>query len=313
MKKTRTSSRPPDFSKATKQKVKDRAGARCSNPNCGRPTTGPVGDSKSGNVGDAAHIKGARPGKKRYDVTMTDKSRAALENAIWLCATCHRLVDSDEDQFTAETLVQWKESHENKSGAGYRGENISGCARLSMEPPEILAHCERLSKAVKLYFTLLDIDLFEIISNTKVERIYTADMFEEAGVNFSDLVKSTLYGCGFTELTCQLMTYGPPDSVTVSKGSEIPDGYCPILAMGKPRIAVLFIPIAASAVRNSLLPIEELLPWNGALPIFKNVRSMKDWADVCAGSDLKLLKAEAGACCRTYFEEIDTVRRRVER
>ena len=62
---------PNLFSKSTREILAKRAGQTCSNPYCRRPTTGPhTEDNKSVDVGEAAHIRGAHPGSKRYESSM---------------------------------------------------------------------------------------------------------------------------------------------------------------------------------------------------------------------------------------------------
>jgi ribosomal protein L37AE/L43A len=47
------------------------------------------------NIGVAAHISGAAPGGPRYDASMSSEARKSINNGIWLCANCARLVDGD--------------------------------------------------------------------------------------------------------------------------------------------------------------------------------------------------------------------------
>jgi hypothetical protein len=61
----------------------------------------------------AAHICTAAPGGKRYDPNMTPEQRSAIENSIWLCQTCAKLIDSDEKKYTPELLKKWKTEHED--------------------------------------------------------------------------------------------------------------------------------------------------------------------------------------------------------
>jgi hypothetical protein len=44
---------------------------------------------------------------------MTQQERSSIENGIWLCAKCAKLVDSDEAQYTVELLHKWKKDHED--------------------------------------------------------------------------------------------------------------------------------------------------------------------------------------------------------
>lgn len=98
-----------DFSESTKELLAKRAGFRCSNPNCGRPTFGSnVDPNKATNIGVAAHICAAAPLGPRYDSEMTSKERKSPSNGIWLCQSCSKLIDSDPLRYTRETLYAWK-------------------------------------------------------------------------------------------------------------------------------------------------------------------------------------------------------------
>ena len=104
----------PDFSEKTKQTLAKRGGQVCSNPDCRNPTSGPHSDEgKAINLGEAAHIRGARVGTARYDSRMTDQERSDITNGIWLCRECARRIDLDEAKYTAEVLIEWKKAHED--------------------------------------------------------------------------------------------------------------------------------------------------------------------------------------------------------
>jgi transposase-like protein len=105
-----------DFTAATIRTLAHRAGHRCSNPDCPRPTSGPaVEEDKSVNVGQAAHITAAAPGGKRYDASLTPEERRAASNGIWLCQLCAKLIDTDEARFTVELLRKWKRDAEERA------------------------------------------------------------------------------------------------------------------------------------------------------------------------------------------------------
>jgi hypothetical protein len=88
----------------------------CSNPDCQALTVGPAEDEqRSISVGEAAHIYGARPGSARYDDAMLDADRSDIINAIWLCRNCHKMADSDQSQFTAALLYEWRNAHERST------------------------------------------------------------------------------------------------------------------------------------------------------------------------------------------------------
>jgi hypothetical protein len=69
----------------------------------------------SGKVtGRICHIKGNRPGAKRYDSTQSDEDRHGFANLILLCPTHHDVVDDDEIAYTVERISQMKFVHEAK-------------------------------------------------------------------------------------------------------------------------------------------------------------------------------------------------------
>jgi hypothetical protein len=105
----------PDFSKLTIETLAFRSGLICNNPSCQTITTGPS-DGKGPlklKIGEAAHISAKKPGQARYDSLMSDAARASVDNGIWLCASCHTLVDKNNGaDFTKAMLLGWKQSHE---------------------------------------------------------------------------------------------------------------------------------------------------------------------------------------------------------
>lgn len=105
-----------DFTPKTRKKLEERAGHRCSKPDCGIPTGGAASDDDGTiNVGFAAHITAAAPGGPRYDPHLTSDQRKHHSNGIWLCGTHAKLVDSDEGHFTVEELRSWKRIAERRS------------------------------------------------------------------------------------------------------------------------------------------------------------------------------------------------------
>jgi hypothetical protein len=102
-----------DFSRPVIETVAKRAGNICSNPDCGAMTSGPAKDEgRSINVGEAAHIFGARAFAARFDEQMSDADRASSSNAIWLCRNCHKAIDADVERHPAELLFEWRRAHE---------------------------------------------------------------------------------------------------------------------------------------------------------------------------------------------------------
>ena len=103
-----------NFTARTIRILADRAGHRCSL--CKSATIGPSAESTESttNLGVAAHIAAAAPGSsaRRHDPAISSAQRSSIENGIWLCQTCHKLVDSDEVEFPAEKLYEIKRAHE---------------------------------------------------------------------------------------------------------------------------------------------------------------------------------------------------------
>lgn len=76
---------------------------------CRRLTCGPHNQpDKSVNIGVAAHIIAASPGGPRYDDRASPEFRSSIENGIWLCQDCAKLIDSDEIRFSLDLLHDWK-------------------------------------------------------------------------------------------------------------------------------------------------------------------------------------------------------------
>lgn len=111
--------RRDDFSPAVANKARDLVSSICSNPGCRVFTVSAeaasTGDTAS--VGTAAHIHAAAPGGPRYDPNQTREERRGIANALWLCATCARLIDSDVAAHPADLLRKWKAEAEQEARA----------------------------------------------------------------------------------------------------------------------------------------------------------------------------------------------------
>ena len=112
------SSNRDDFSLTTIKLLRDRAGNLCSNPDC-RVVTGGANSNptKTSSIGVAAHITAAASGRgaARYDSSLLPEQRKHYDNGIWLCQSCSRLIDVDEEKFPVSLLKEWKLKAEQNS------------------------------------------------------------------------------------------------------------------------------------------------------------------------------------------------------
>lgn len=125
-------SREADFSKPIKTELAKRVGYLCSSPRCRKLTVGPnVDPNKSTISGEAAHIVDAVDGPDaiRPDPALTPEQRASQDNGIWLCASCHTIVDKDR-RFTIAILRAWKMLAEAEAD----GRNLGGSAAVGEAP-----------------------------------------------------------------------------------------------------------------------------------------------------------------------------------
>ncbi len=107
----------------TKLLVAYRSGDVCAMPSCGKRLTPESTSDGPVNIGEAAHIAGEHGGKgkgkrsARFDPNMTDEERSHFDNLVYLCGTCHTIVDAipqGEKDFPVERLSTIKAEHENK-------------------------------------------------------------------------------------------------------------------------------------------------------------------------------------------------------
>ncbi len=103
-----------NFSTRSRSILAQRSAYRCSNPHCGILTVGP--GNKIDDVaitGTGAHIYAAAAGGPRGTSGLSWKERSSISNGIWLCASCGRLVDTNEGEaYPAALLRSWKDLHE---------------------------------------------------------------------------------------------------------------------------------------------------------------------------------------------------------
>lgn len=110
-----------DFSKPTIDILAKRVRHQCSNPGCKQPTIGPNLNGKTTTIGTACHITGASPGGPRYEQRLSKEERGCIENGIWLCNNCAKLIDSDINNYPTRKLITWKKEAESEALALING------------------------------------------------------------------------------------------------------------------------------------------------------------------------------------------------
>ena len=133
-----------DFTKQTKRKLAQRVAYKCSNPDCRRTTTGPQKDnSGSTNIGVAAHIHAASENGPRYNSKQSTEQRKSIDNGIWLCQNCAKLVDNDEKRYSIVKLQRWKDQAEKSTHLALERQaksegNLDTFLRLANKIPDLL-------------------------------------------------------------------------------------------------------------------------------------------------------------------------------
>ena len=156
-----------DFNKETKRILQERVGNHCSNPDCACLTSGPnFNPDKATRIGVAAHITAASEGSARYDFTLTSEERRSILNGIWLCQNCSKFIDNDEEIYTVDFLLEWKEFSEENARR-----EIEGKSPLDRYPTDgwICGHCRSFVE-----------DLQTVCTSCHAEVAYSATRQERA-------------------------------------------------------------------------------------------------------------------------------------
>jgi hypothetical protein len=112
-----------DFSKATTEIMAKRVGYLCSNPTCRQLTIGANEiENKATSIGIGAHITAASSRGPRFDENITSDQRGHINNGIWLCSNCAKLIDTDITKYTVEILQTWKQQAEEETRLKLNGE-----------------------------------------------------------------------------------------------------------------------------------------------------------------------------------------------
>ena len=184
-----------DFKRKDKDTLAKRVGMRCSNPECRSLTSGPhTTEVKSINIGVAAHITAASSEGPRFDATLTSSQRKSINNGIWLCQSCAKLIDSDKKKYDENLLRQWKSEAEKEAERELVSPNCFGQAdrnvtqanfsdhRVEGRPIRILVSCP----------TDLDKEKNEILS---LGKLFTDSNINTSGITFHVLDYRNHVGC----------------------------------------------------------------------------------------------------------------------
>ncbi len=103
-----------DFPRRVRRLIAERAGYRCSKPDCRRQTLGPgAGPQDVACIGTACHIHAAAPGGPRGTGGLAFEQLQSVSNGIWLCADHARLIDTNHGRgYPAPLLRGWRQLHE---------------------------------------------------------------------------------------------------------------------------------------------------------------------------------------------------------
>jgi hypothetical protein len=169
-----TSSRDKFSPDTTIRTLQERAGNHCSNPQCKKLTSGPnVVRTKASRIGVAAHITAASLGGPRHDSTMSVEERKSIENGIWLCQNCARLIDVNYTKYSVALLKKWRDEAEKWAESQLEGEqgsgiNLRGKSVTISKDSEVGKIILRLNQVLDLMNEERRIPKFSIISLAEV-------------------------------------------------------------------------------------------------------------------------------------------------
>lgn len=98
----------------TKVSLAFRSGGVCAFPDCGKHLVYKSEKGSDKHVAEAAHIFGEKQGAARWIPDMTQEQRDSIENLLYMCPTCHDIIDKAEIDWPAKRLFELKTSHEER-------------------------------------------------------------------------------------------------------------------------------------------------------------------------------------------------------
>ncbi|MFT2007424.1 hypothetical protein ACMA1I_02010 [Pontibacter sp. 13R65] len=147
-----------DFSPKTRDILAKRVGFICSNPDCRMSTIGPNSEKNNiTSIGVAAHISAAAEGGPRFNLSLTSQERQDIDNGIWLCQSCSRLIDRDTQKYTSDILQTWKTNAETEAGKKLNKQLSTGAIFIEKEDFETVkpnGYYEKILQGYKVRFYL---------------------------------------------------------------------------------------------------------------------------------------------------------------
>lgn len=101
-------------------------------------------------VGDECHINSGAPGGPRHEPTIPQDAIDDLANLILLCRVHHKLIDDQAETFSAATLKQLKQNHEDWVQKRLSASDEMEHPRLIRDPAEVPTHLLSISSAKDL-------------------------------------------------------------------------------------------------------------------------------------------------------------------
>lgn len=187
-----------DFNSSTAKLVADRVGHRCSNPACPKLTTGPHSEpSKRLNIGVAAHITAASRLGPRYDESLSQSERQSVNNAIWLCQNCAKLIDNDEARYNTDVLRKWKRSAEEAALREIEGDIQALSGQLNNEQSNAYADVSTKSiwlwdRKRKQYYNTQTRQIFDARKIIDLRETFIENVKAQTDALVSDLINNRL-------------------------------------------------------------------------------------------------------------------------
>lgn len=102
---------------------------------CSKPLYEEGLQRQEGNYSNIAHINAASPGGPRFDADQTPEERSSIDNLMLLCQECHKLIDTNPDDFPAKMLRTKKTEREQAVASLMEGLQKERCTMVKYLVP----------------------------------------------------------------------------------------------------------------------------------------------------------------------------------